>query len=161
MEVDYEPEEEAVQAPARGERNSKGLIDGPHTYLGQRCSGRYPLLDRDTVIDRLDQNYGVEQLSSQDYFNPFLIHPSSKFLTLGSVNANCSPENQFQAFHVASSDTQPNTNSFLGVVEEMKVQRVLIDSLKISTMTSVTRESIDRFINETKCVRYVDNPQLV
>ena len=39
--------------------------------------------------------------------------------------------------------------------------RALIGFLKISTMTSVTCESIDRFINETKCDRYVDNPQLV
>ena len=44
IEVDYEPEEEAVQVPAK-ERSHKGFIDGPHTYLGQRCTGRYPPLD--------------------------------------------------------------------------------------------------------------------
>ena len=59
MEVDYEQEEETVQVPAK-ERNNKGFIDGPHTYLGQRCTWRYPPLDADTVIGRLDRNYGVE-----------------------------------------------------------------------------------------------------
>ena len=105
IEVDYELEEEAVQVPAK-ERNHKGFIDEPHTYLGQRCTGRYPPLDADTVIGRLDRNYGLEQFSSQDNPNPFLIQLSSQPLTLGSVNANCPPENRFQAYHVASSDTQ-------------------------------------------------------
>ena len=100
----------------------------------------------------------MEQASSQRNPNPFLVQYSSQPITLRQANVNCPPENRFQAWHEASQDTQPNTNSFLGVVKEGKSNE---HSLKISTMFSVTREIIDRFINETKCVRYVDNPQLV
>jgi hypothetical protein len=82
-------------------------------------------------------------------------------MTLDDINANCPPDNRFQAWHEESQDTQPNTNSFSGVIEQQKTQVNKIHSLQVSQMTSVTPDSIERFLSETKCVRYVDNPQLV
>ena len=58
--------------------------------------------------------------------------------TLREVNAKCPRDNRFAGYHDARQDTLPNTNTFVGVIEELRSQVGLINALKVSQMNSVS-----------------------